>query len=106
MGPAVSAYRAGMVKATERMFFENYVSKEFAHNPGHAREQLAPVMRQALDKMEDRPMVDRFVLHLDFACQMIGEHVRQRQRKLPAQRAVDWGQRLWESTDYLHVHAS
>ena len=100
----MSAYRAGMVKATERMFFENYVSKEFAHNPGHAREQLAPVMRQALDKMEDRPMVDRFVLHLDFARQTIrGEHVRQRMRKLPGQRAVDRLQRSWESKDYLHI---
>ena len=67
-----------------------------------AREQLAPVMRKALDKMEDRPMVDRFVLHLDFTQRTIrGEHVRQRLRKLPGQRAVDRLVQSWESKDYM-----
>ena len=61
-----------------RIFFEKYVSKEFTHNSGNVHEQLAPVIRKAPDKMENRPMVDRFVLHLDLARRTIcGEHVRQ-----------------------------
>ena len=49
-------------------------------------------------------MVDRFALHLDFARRTIrGEHVRQRQRKLPG---LDQEPRFLESEDYLHVQAS
>ena len=104
VGHAVSTYRARMERATERIFLKKYVSKEFTQNPRRAREQLAPVMRKALDKIEDRPIVDRFVLHLDLARRTIrGEHVRQRMRKLPGQRAVDRLQRSWESKDYLHI---
>lgn len=63
-------------------------------------------MRKALDKMEDRPMEDRFVLHLDVARRTIrGGHVRRRRRRLPGRRAVDRLQWSRESKDYMHVHA-
>ena len=47
--------------------WRNVVSKEFTHSPVRAREQLTSVICKALNKMEDRPIVDRLGLHLDFS---------------------------------------
>ena len=103
-GHAVSDYCTRMDQATERIFFQKYVAKEFTQKYGRAREQLVSVKRKALYKMEDQPVVDRFVMQQDVARRTIcGVHVRQRQRQQPGQRAVDRLQRSWECKDYMQV---
>lgn len=91
-----------MEQSTEQLFFQKYVSRQFTYDSRLAREQLRPVMRQALDRPEDRPTVDRFFLHINFKKGTIrGEKRRERQRRLPGQRAVDLTQASWESDDYV-----
>jgi hypothetical protein len=95
-------YRATMEQTTEQIFFQKYVAKNFTYDSRKAREQLKPVMRKALDRMEDRPIVDKFYLHVNFKKNTLwGEHRRERLRKKPGQRAVDWVQASYEPGDYM-----
>jgi len=98
----VTEYKAAMEQSAEQIFFHKYVSKEFSYDSRKAREQLKPVMRRALDRKEDRPMVDKFLLHINFKKGTIcGEHRRQRLHKKPGQRRVDLLQATYESSDYF-----
>jgi len=98
----VTEYKSAMEQSAELMFFYKYVSKEFTYDSRKARHQLKPVMRRALDRMEDRPMVDKFFLHVNFKNGTIrGEHRRQRLHKKPGERKVDLLQATYESSDYF-----
>ncbi|KAI5859222.1 hypothetical protein BZA05DRAFT_440802 [Tricharina praecox] len=98
----VAEYKAAMEQSAEQIFLHKYVSKEFTYDSRKAREQLKPVLRRALDRKEDRPMVDKFFLHVNFKKGTIrGEHRRQRLHKKPGQRRVDLLQATYESSDYF-----
>lgn len=99
---SIPEYRTEMEQSTEQLFFKKYVAKQFTYDSRKAREQLKPIMRKALDRPEDQPMVDRIYLHLNFKEGTIrGEKRRERQRRLPGQRAVDFTQASWECDDYF-----
>ncbi|KAA8895158.1 hypothetical protein FN846DRAFT_757478, partial [Sphaerosporella brunnea] len=86
----IPEYRATMERCTEQIFLMKYVQENFTYDTRKAREMLKPVMRKALDKMEDRPMVDKFYLHVNLKAGTVrGEHRRERFRKKAGQRAVD-----------------
>ncbi|KAF8250515.1 hypothetical protein K440DRAFT_165187 [Wilcoxina mikolae CBS 423.85] len=100
----IPEYRATMEQTTEQLFFQKFVAKNFTYDSRKAREQLKPVMRKALDRMEDRPLVEKLVLHINFKEGTIrGERRRERLRKLPGQRAVDRRCQSWESDSYMTV---
>jgi hypothetical protein len=98
----VTEYKTAMEHSAELIFFRKYVSKEFTYDPRKARGQLKPAMRRALDRMEDRPMVDKFFLHVNFKKgTILGEHRRQRLHRKPGERKVDLLQATYESSDYF-----
>lgn len=62
----VSDYRSGMHDRLNSQFFKKVVKREFMHDPVKAFEDLQPVMRQMLEKPEDRPLEPKFYLLLDY----------------------------------------
>jgi hypothetical protein len=96
-------YRATMEQTTERIFFKKYVAKNFKYDSRNARERLRPIMRKALDRMEDRPIVNnKFYLHINWEMGTIrGEHRYERLRKEPGQRAKDEAQHKAEGKSYV-----
>lgn len=99
---SVSEYKSSMVQSTEQVFFREYISKNFTHDSRKARKQLEPILRTALDRVEDRPWVDKIYLHINFKNRTIrGEKRRERFRHLRGRRAQDYTQREWETDCYL-----
>lgn len=66
LSSTISDYRLGMHSKLDSQFYKKVVKKEFVHDPRKAHEDLKPVMRQVLEKPEDRPMEPKFYLYLNY----------------------------------------
>ncbi|CCX08024.1 Similar to hypothetical protein [Tuber melanosporum Mel28]; acc. no. XP_002836363 [Pyronema omphalodes CBS 100304] len=99
----IPGYKASMLQRTEEIYHKRFLKENFTFNPEEAREQLKPAMRIALDRMEDRPLVDKFYLRLNFKARTIrGEKRTERFRYRIGKRPSDQRCRNeWESRDYL-----
>ncbi|CAZ80554.1 unnamed protein product [Tuber melanosporum] len=87
---SIADYNSKMHDNTDSQFFKKFIKKKFTH-PMSAKNDLKPIMRQVLQKPEDRPMVPKAYLIIDFRAGTIrGEArmVRKPVRK-PGQRRCD-----------------
>lgn len=85
LSSTISDYRSGMHNKLESQFYKKVVKKEFVHDSLKALEDLRPVMRQMLEKPEDRPTEPKFYLILNYKSGSIrGE---KRMVKKPRRRA-------------------
>lgn len=62
----VSDYQSKMHHRLNSQFFKKVVKREFMHDPVKALEDLQPIMRQILEKPEDRPLEPKFYLLLNY----------------------------------------
>ncbi|KAI5817252.1 hypothetical protein BZA77DRAFT_223741, partial [Pyronema omphalodes] len=86
----IPSYKASILQRTEEIYQKRFIKENFTHNPEVAREQLKPIMRIALDRMEDRPLVTKFYLRLNFKAKTIrGEKRIERFRYRVGKRPTD-----------------
>ena len=62
---SMADYSSKMHDSTDNQFYKKFIKKKFAH-PMSAKNDLKPIMRQVLQKPEDRPMVTKAYLKINF----------------------------------------
>ena len=62
---SIADYNFKMHDSTDSQFYKKFIKKKFAH-PVAAKKDLKPIMRQVLQKPEDRPMVPKSSLIINF----------------------------------------
>lgn len=93
LSSSISEYRSGMHYKLDNQFFKKVVKKEYSNDPRKAYEDLQPVMRQMLEKPEDRQVVHKVYLICNFRNITIrGEkRVISKPRRKPGHRVIMGG---------------
>lgn len=97
-------YKASVHASMKKTFYNKYLRSNFAY-PAKARDQLAPTMAgAALDRLQDRPPVQKLILKLDFANKTIHGKIRIVHPTWASKggRPCDTKMREAEGSDYLN----
>ncbi|PWW78396.1 hypothetical protein C7212DRAFT_351181 [Tuber magnatum] len=87
---SIADYNSTMHDNTDSQFYKKFIKKKFAH-PVSARNDLKPIMRRVLRKPEDRPMVAKAYLKINFRAVTIRGEVRMVRKPVrnPGERICD-----------------
>lgn len=93
LSSSISEYRAGMHSRLDNQFFKKVVKKEYPNDPKKAYEGLQPVMRQILEKPEDRQVVHKLYIICNFRNSTIRGERRMvsKPRRKPGHRVIMGG---------------